>query len=94
MHPRWLIFGVLVCLHAAAGSFSPESLAPVVAGSIYLPLMPLEAIGAPVFGRAESGGWAAPSLLGWVVVLALWAAIWFTLATFLSRLFTKRSGPA
>jgi hypothetical protein len=96
MHARWFLFAALVLLHAAAatGFFSSEALAPVVAGSIYLPLIPLEAVGIPVFAPAESGGWAAPSLLGWGMVVSLWPALWLVMATFLSRLFTKRGGRA
>jgi hypothetical protein len=96
MHARWFIFAVLVLLHAAAatGLFSTEAVAPVVAGSIYLPLMPLEAVGIPVFAPAESGGWAPRSLLGWMMVASLWSALWLAMATFLARLFMKRGGRA
>ncbi len=91
---RWFILAAFVLLHAAAatGLFSSEAVAPVVAGSIYLPLMPLEAVGIPVFDHAESGGWAPPSLLGWMIVVSLWSALWLVMATLLSRLFTKRGG--
>jgi hypothetical protein len=96
MHPRWFIFAVFVSIHAAAaaGLFSSEILAPVVAGSIYLPLMPLESLGIPVFAPAESGGWPSPSLLGWETIVSLWSALWLVMATFLSRLFTKNVDPA
>ena len=91
MHPRWLIFATLIGIHVMVVVFAPELIAPLVAGSIYLPLWPLRAIGIPVFGVAASGGWAAPSLLGWTVVFCLWSAIWFAVATLLSRLFTKKA---
>ena len=94
MHPRWPIFAALIGIHAAAVFFSPETLAPAVAGSVYLPLMPLKVAGVPVFAVAESGGWPSPSLLGWVLVLLLWFAIWLVVASFLSRLFKKMSGHA
>jgi hypothetical protein len=96
MHARWLIFAAFVLLHAsaAAGFFSSEAVAPVVAGSIYLPLLPLEAVGIPVFAPGESGGWAPPSLLGWVIVVFLWSVLWLVIATLLARLFTKRGGRA
>lgn len=96
MHARWFIFAAFVLLHAAAatGLFSSEILAPVVAGSIYLPLLPLEAVGIPVFAPGESGGWAPPSRLGWMLVVLLWSALWLVMATLLSHLFTKRGGRA
>ena len=71
MHLRWLIFSTLIGVHVAVFIFAPELIAPLVAGSIYLPLWPLSTIGIPVFGVAASGGWAAPSLLGWAVVFGL-----------------------
>ena len=91
MHLRWLIFATLIGVHVAVFIFAPELIAPLVAVSLYLPLWPLSTIGIPVFGVAASGGWAAPSLLGWAVVFCLWSAIWFAVATLLSRLFTKKA---
>ena len=72
----------LVCAHGARFVFGPllfESLAPVAAGTVYLPLWGLRAIGLPVFAPAESGGWPAPSWLGWIFVAAMWSAFWWTL---------------
>lgn len=94
MHPRSLIFASLIGIHVTVIVFAPELIAPFVAGSIYLPLWPLKLIGMPVFGVTQSSGWAAPSLLGWAVVFCLWSAIWFVVATLLSRLFTKKAGHA
>ena len=94
MHPRWLIFATLIAIHVAVLLFASDLIAPLIAGSIYLPLWPLSTIGIPVFGVAESGGWAAPSLLGWAAVFCLWSAIWFAVATLLSRLFTTKAGHA
>lgn len=93
MHLRWPLFAVLACSHAAVALVAPEASAPV-AGSVYLPLMLLQAVGIPVFAAAESGGWAVPSLLGWAAVLILWFAIWWAVASFLSRLFHRESGRA
>jgi hypothetical protein len=91
MHPHWFIFAAFVSFHAAAGFFSPELLAPVAAGSTYLPLLPLEAVSVPVFAPAESGGWASPSLFGWLVVVSLWSTLWLVRATFLPRFFRKEA---
>lgn len=94
MHLRWPLFAVLAGSHAAMAFVAPEVLAPAVAGSVYLPLTLLQAAGVPVLAAAESGGWSAPSPLGWAVVVALWFAIWWGVASFLSRLFPKQRGPA
>jgi hypothetical protein len=98
MQRRWIVFAALVLVHAllvaTAGRASPpwfaERLAPLAAASIYLPLWPLHSVGLSVFGPAESGGWSAPSLLGWVIVVAVWLAVWFGVATLLTRLFMRR----
>ncbi len=69
----------LICIHGAlvaSADALPEAVAPAIAGTVYLPLWLLQAAGLPVFGRAESAGWAGPSLLGWVLVAAIWAALW------------------
>lgn len=86
MPPRWLLFAVLVGSHASLAWASPEALAPLIAGSLYLPLLPLQALGLPVFAQAESGGWPAPSALGWTLVLLLWLALWWAMASLLARL--------
>jgi len=63
-------------LHIASQRFAHSlgPLAPLIAGSVYLPLMPLQQMGVPVFGSGESGGWAAPSVLGWATVIVVWAS--------------------
>ncbi|MDM0030896.1 hypothetical protein QTI33_01925 [Variovorax sp. J22P271] len=76
----WHLFAALVLLHAAGVLFAPAPLAPLVAASVYLPLMPLQQMGVPVFGSGESGGWAAPSVLGWAAVVAVWAVTWWAVA--------------
>jgi hypothetical protein len=78
----------LVGAHAvlvALGDALPEALAPAVAGTVYLPLWLLQGVGLPVFGRAEAGGWAAPSLLGWLLVAAIWTTLWWLLVVAISR---------
>lgn len=92
----WHLFATLVLLHTAGVLFAPRSLSPLIAGSVYLPLMPLRQIGAPVFGSGESGGWAAPSILGWAIVIVVWAVTWWAVAklTFAlwRRVCSSRSG--
>ena len=85
MHPRWLIFATLIGIHGSVFVFTPNELGPLlVRGSIFLPLRPLEALGIQVWG-AGFFGVALPSSLGWAVVCCFWSAIWFAVATFLSR---------
>lgn len=89
MHIRWLLFTALSGSHSIAVLISPEILAPAVAGSVYIPLMLVKSAGVPVFAAAESGGWAAPSLLGWALVILVWAAIWWAVASLISRLLRR-----
>ncbi|MCP3140347.1 hypothetical protein [Pyxidicoccus xibeiensis] len=88
---RWGLWGALVTLHLLATLRPPEVLAPAVGGAIYAPLMLFQAVGLPVFGRAESGGWSHPSWLGWALVAVLWAAVWWGVAWLLSRLISSMS---
>lgn len=91
MLARWLLFIALLGGHSTVVLFTPKTLAPAIAGTVYVPLMFFESIGFPVFTAAESGGWPAPSLLGWVLVVLVWLAIWWGLASLLSRLLLKAS---
>ena len=87
MRSRGILFGLLCGIHLAAVLFTPEFLAPAIAGTIYLPLMPFNFIELPVFGSAESGGWAAPSLLGWAIDFIFWVVVWWALASFLQYIY-------
>ena len=86
---RWALWGTLVTLHVLATVRPPEAIAPAVGGAVYAPLMVLNALGLPVYGRAESGGWAAPSLLAWALVAIFWAAVWWGVAVLASRLWPQ-----
>lgn len=88
---RWFIFIALATIHAAAVLVAPEALAPALAGTVYLPLLPLKTLGMPVIGAAESGGWSSPSLLGWAAVILLWSSIWWAAAVLLARLLAGRT---
>lgn len=87
--PRLITFFALVSVHVALVTLGPllsESLAPVAAGTVYLPLWSLSSIGLPVFGPAASGGWAGPNFLGWVLVAGLWSTLWWWLAAVVASL--------
>jgi hypothetical protein len=85
---RSIAFFSLVCTHGtlvAIGNLLPETVAPVVAGTVYLSLWPLSSIGLPVLGRAESGGWPGPNMLGWFFVAAIWSALWWVLVAAIAK---------
>jgi hypothetical protein len=89
---RSVAFLAPVIAHAgliALGDRLPQALAPAIAVSVYLPLMPLQDLGLPVFGAAESGGWPGPSLLGWVLLGLLWLSVWWLLSAAVVRLFAR-----
>ncbi len=85
---RWHAAVGLALVHAAlfalAGHFG-DRFAALLAGTVYLPLWPLASIGLPVWSPAESGGWSAPSLLGWTIVSCLWFSIWWFVSALLLR---------
>lgn len=93
---RWVLWGSLVALQGLVTARPPEVLAPAVGASVFAPLWVFHALGLPVYGRAESGGWSSPSVLGWVLVAVLWAAAWWGLVALvvrawpLSRLLASR----
>ncbi len=96
MRLRLVLWGSLLTLQVLVTAFAPEAIAPAMAGSIYLPLMALKAVGLPVFGQAPSGGWPGPSPLGWIAVVAFWAAVWWGAVSIVSRLLggRRREPPA
>lgn len=83
------IVAVHLALVASAGSL-PDAIQPALAATVYLPLWPLAALGLPVFGHAESGGWPGPSLLGWALFVIVWAAVWAMLLAVISRRRDRR----
>ena len=83
------LFAALVLLHIAGVLFAPRALAPLIAGSVYLPLLPVHQMGVPVFGSGESGGWAAPSILGWATVIVVWTATWWTVTKLILELWRR-----
>ncbi|MET1079927.1 MAG: hypothetical protein ABWY06_18085 [Pseudomonas sp.] len=50
--------------HATLLWTSPQALAPLLAGTLYLPLMLFHVVGLDVYSLAYYGGWPAPSPLG------------------------------
>jgi hypothetical protein len=86
-----IVVGIL-SLHGASIALSaslPEVIGPVVAGTVYLPLWPLASLGAPVLASAPAGGWASPSLTGWLVLLLFWAILWSALVRAAAKLWRR-----
>ena len=88
---RRCLFAALVFLHSGGVLFAPQVLAPVMAGSVYLLLMLLKAVGLPVYTGAESGGWASPSPLGWVAIAVVWGLVWWLVAGLLARVICRKA---
>lgn len=88
---RTVLFMGLAACHALAAWFwaGSAALGPAIAATIYGPLFVLDALRLPVFGNAPSGGWAAPSLLGWACVVLLWSAVWWGVASLLARAWRR-----
>lgn len=84
MSLRLSLLLVFLALHGLAIVATPEWLAPIIAGTVYGPLMFFQAFNLPVFGAAASAGWAAPSLLGWGILILVWAAIWLGVASLIA----------
>lgn len=87
---RATIFCVMCALHLLAIFQDLEIFSPLAAGSIYLPLMGLKAIGVPVFMNGGSGGWAAPSAMGWAFALIVWSAVWWFLSGMVYRSWNRK----
>ena len=87
-----LLFICLLAAHGGLLAAMPKQLAPLLAGSIYLPLLPLQEIGIPVMLAPQSGGWAAPAPLGWTLVLIFWPLVWWWMARCLSVIAKKCTG--
>jgi hypothetical protein len=89
MKLRIVLFVILSGLHLMSLWWAPESIAPVIAGTIYLPLYLFQSLGLPVFGLAPPGGWAAPSSLGWTLAIAVWLQTWWGIAWLFSALVSN-----
>lgn len=78
--------GGLLALHAGTFLLASGWLAPLLAGSVYLPLTALKMAGLPVYANPEAWGWAAPSVFGWCAVVVLWGIAWWSFAAIVIRL--------
>jgi cation transporter-like permease len=93
MLKRTAIWVALVAAHLGAGAWgwsgTNDRVAAIVAGTIYLPLWPLDRIGVPVFGAT---GWTFPAVtaVGWSCVVVLWLVAYWYLAALLARLGSAR----
>ncbi len=92
-----LIWLALVSVHAVAATYAwlvgGDRIAAIVAGSIYLPLLPLEKLGLPV---VRSAGWffPPPTALGWFFVAAFWVVLYWFVAALIVRCVRGRGRAA
>jgi hypothetical protein len=91
MHVRiWLAF---VAAHFTIGAWGwvagGDRLAAIVAGSIYLPLWPIDKLGLPVFRQT---GWIfpPPTPLGWAIIVAFWLIAYWCIAALVVWLRARR----
>ena len=87
------VFSALAGLHIMGFLLAPKPLAPVFAGSVYLPLTLLKWAGLPVYENSEGWGWAAPSAFGWLAAIVLWSACWWMVARLVTRSVRRRPQP-
>ena len=90
MRSRYL-FAALAILHVGGVLFPPSPLAPLIAGSVYVPLTALKMAGLPVYASAEAWGWASPSRLGWAAVIVFWGLAWWGVAKLVARMFGRNT---
>lgn len=79
LHMRILVALALTAAHGILVSLAgrlPESVAAVLAGTVYAPLWLASYFSLPVFGQAPSGGWPGPSILGWAFLAFTWFGAW------------------
>lgn len=89
---QYLAALLFLAAHALLVAFSskvPEPIAPIVAASIYGPLWPLHALGAPVFSASPGWGWSSPNAFGWSILALFWGCIWLAAVSLVVRL-TRR----
>ena len=85
---RKALLPVILVVHALLISIAhhlPDPIAAAIAGTVYLPLWPLSAVGLPVHARAEAWGWSNPSVLGWVLIALFWTTVWAAVVVGLTR---------
>lgn len=85
----------LLAAHAllvAIASEIPESIASVLAATVYGPLWPLHSLRIPVYGASPGWGWSSPNVLGWSFLALFWGSIWLVVVSFVVRLTRRGQG--
>jgi len=97
MRPWIVIWLTLVAAHvalmAAGWLVGSEWLAPIVVGSIYLPLWPLGKLGLPVI-RLSGSILPLPTAFGWAAIVISWALVYCFIAAVIARLWPTRNRAA
>jgi hypothetical protein len=90
---RTTIWLVLALSHVALGVLASLTgggpLGELVAGSVYLPLNVFEKLDVRVY-QPSSFFLPPPTILGWLIVCALWLAVYWFVAGVLARLIVGR----
>ncbi|MDK9706990.1 MAG: hypothetical protein OEL83_08060 [Desulforhopalus sp.] len=87
------IWSLLSAIHLGVAALSTilgiDRLSAIIAGTIYLPLWPVDILGLPVF---QGNQWMIPppNALGWILVFVFWALLYWIIAVFLVRIFRMR----
>lgn len=99
MKKRLAVVGVLMLLHVLLGflvePLHSDRLGALVLATIYVPLLPLDAVGLPVFVRH---GLLFPGVspLGWVLAAVAWALVYYGGVSVAARAVARfrRASPA
>ncbi len=88
MKRRVALVGVLMAVHVALGflvePLHSDRLGALVVATIYVPLLPLDALGLPVFVR-KGMYFPGVSIPGWLLLAVCWALLYFAVLTIASR---------
>jgi hypothetical protein len=90
---RVLTWLALASLHALVVLYGwvigGDRIAAIVAGTIYLPLLPLGKIGLPVV-RANAWFFPPPTGLGWLCVVVFWLIVYWGVAALIAAVVARR----
>lgn len=83
--PVLIAVPALLTAHVVLGLLWP----PAAAGTVYVPLLALSALGLPVLGEG-GGGWASPTAMGWAACALAWLSFYAGVSIVWVRLRRRR----